>query len=126
MSCVGKYIVVAFSNPFQLTISSKIAEISGKKVVTLLSPERDIKEVLNQDANSGKKSQLDYVVEAVGIEFGPVEEFDDDSLDDEESAPIIQLANRIVEDAYGLGASDIHIEPQEKELAVRYRIDGVC
>ena len=126
VSCVGKYIVVAFSNPFELTISNMIAEISGKQVVTLLSPERDIKEVLNQDANSGKESQFDDVVEAVGIEFGPVEEFDDDSLDDEESAPIIQLANRIVEDAYGLGASDIHIEPQEKELVVRYRIDGVC
>ena len=126
VSCVGKYIVVAFSNPFELTISSKIAEISGKQVLTLLSPERDIKEVLNQDANSGKKSQFDDVVEAVGIEFGPVEEFYDDSLDDEESVPIIQLANRIVEDAYGLGASDIHIEPQEKELVVRYRIDGVC
>jgi len=126
VSCVGKYIVVAFSNPFELTISSKIAEISGKQVVTLLSPERDIKEVLNQDANSAKESQFDDVVEAVGIEFGPVEDLDDDSLDDEESAPIIQLANRIVEDAYGLGASDIHIEPQEKELVVRYRIDGVC
>ena len=126
VSCVGKYIVVAFSNPFELTISSKIAEISGKQVITLLSPERDIKEVLNQDANPAKESQFDDVVEAVGIEFGPVEDLDDDSLDDEESAPIIQLANRIVEDAYGLGASDIHIEPQEKELIVRYRIDGVC
>ncbi|HTB80461.1 MAG TPA: ATPase, T2SS/T4P/T4SS family, partial [Opitutaceae bacterium] len=47
-------------------------------------------------------------------------------LEDEESAPIIQLANRIIEDAYIAGASDIHIEPQEKDLMVRYRIDGVC
>lgn len=50
----------------------------------------------------------------------------DDLLDSEESAPIIQLANRIIEDAYISGASDIHIEPQEKELLVRYRIDGIC
>ena len=47
-------------------------------------------------------------------------------LSDEESAPVIQLANRIIEDAYVTGASDIHIEPQENELLVRYRIDGVC
>ncbi|MGA3007283.1 MAG: GspE/PulE family protein [Opitutaceae bacterium] len=47
-------------------------------------------------------------------------------LEDEDSAPIIQLANRIIEDAYIAGASDIHIEPQEKDLLVRYRIDGVC
>ena len=47
-------------------------------------------------------------------------------LENEESAPIVQLTNRIIEDAYVCGASDIHIEPQEKELIVRYRIDGLC
>ena len=47
-------------------------------------------------------------------------------LESEDSAPIIQLTNRIIEDAYICGASDIHIEPQEKELIVRYRIDGLC
>ncbi|MEO7413729.1 MAG: ATPase, T2SS/T4P/T4SS family, partial [Opitutaceae bacterium] len=47
-------------------------------------------------------------------------------LEKEDSAPIIQLTNRIVEDAYVSGASDIHIEPMEKELVIRYRIDGVC
>ena len=47
-------------------------------------------------------------------------------LENEDSAPIVQLANRIIEDAYISGASDIHIEPMEKELLVRYRIDGLC
>jgi len=45
---------------------------------------------------------------------------------EEESAPIVMLANRIIEDAYIQEASDIHIEPQENDLLVRYRIDGVC
>ncbi len=47
-------------------------------------------------------------------------------LESEESAPIVQLTNRIIEDAYVSGASDIHIEPMEKDLVVRYRIDGLC
>jgi len=47
-------------------------------------------------------------------------------LESEDSAPIVQLANRIIEDAYISGASDIHIEPQEHNLIVRYRIDGMC
>jgi type II secretory ATPase GspE/PulE/Tfp pilus assembly ATPase PilB-like protein len=47
-------------------------------------------------------------------------------LENEDSAPVIQLTNRIIEDAYICGASDIHIEPQEKELIIRYRIDGLC
>ena len=51
---------------------------------------------------------------------------DEDSLDDEGCAPIIQRVSRIIEEAHNLGASDIHIEPREKELVVPYRIDGVC
>ncbi len=47
-------------------------------------------------------------------------------LESEDSAPIIQLTNRIIEDAYISGASDIHIEPMEHDLLVRYRVDGVC
>ena len=42
----------------------------------------------------------------------------------EESGPIIRLANQLIEQAYAMGASDIHIEPWEKEVVVRYRIDG--
>ncbi len=49
-----------------------------------------------------------------------------EDLENEESAPVIQLTNRIIEDAYICGASDIHIEPQEKDLVIRYRIDGLC
>jgi type IV pilus assembly protein PilB len=49
-----------------------------------------------------------------------------EDLESEESAPIIQLTNRIIEDAYISGASDIHVEPMEKDLLIRYRIDGAC
>ncbi len=47
-------------------------------------------------------------------------------LEREDSAPMIQLINRIIEDAYVCGASDIHIEPTAKDLLIRYRIDGRC
>lgn len=122
----GKFIVVALANPFELTLTSRIAEISRKQVVALLAPESDIKEVLHQDPKR-EDTQFEDVVEAVGMEFEEGEiESDEDGLESEESAPIIQLANRIVEDAYYEGASDIHVEPREKELVIRYRIDGIC
>ena len=72
------------------------------------------------------------IADVIGAEFGIGGGSGDktgeggDGLDDEESVPVIQLANRIVEDAYVSGASDIHIEPQENDLIVRYRVDGVC
>jgi type IV pilus assembly protein PilB len=54
------------------------------------------------------------------------EEEDEEEAVNEASAPIIQLANFLVEDAHQHRASDIHIEPQGKQVCVRYRIDGVC
>ena len=74
---------------------------------------------------------ISEIADVIGAEFGVgggsgEKAGEGRDLDDEESAPVIQLANRIVEDAYVSGASDIHIEPQENELIVRYRVDGVC
>jgi type IV pilus assembly protein PilB len=53
------------------------------------------------------------------------ESIDVDEGANEESAPIIQLANRIIEDAYVQDASDIHVEPREYDTIVRYRVDGI-
>ena len=122
---VGDMLLVAFANPFEVTLPTKIQEMTGKPVVRLLAREKDIKDKFNkgQDRATG----FDDVVQQIGVEFG-VESDGELKEDDvtEESGPIIQLANRIIEDAYFSGTSDIHIEPQEKEIIVRNRIDGIC
>jgi type II secretory ATPase GspE/PulE/Tfp pilus assembly ATPase PilB-like protein len=68
------------------------------------------------------------VAEAINDVYAPgsMGEFNLADLETEDSAPLIQLTNRIIEDAFVSGASDIHIEPGEKDLFVRYRIDGLC
>jgi type IV pilus assembly protein PilB len=95
--------------------------MTGKPVVRLLAREKDIKEKFSK-GNAG----FEDVVMQIGAEYAEVEPEIGDGDVDEESGPIIQLANRIIEDAYFSGASDIHIEPQEKEIIVRNRVDGVC
>jgi type IV pilus assembly protein PilB len=128
VSTIGEFIVVAFANPFELTVSSQIQETTGKRVIPLLAREKEIRDKLAAGSGGGKNDQqFAEVVEAVGLEFEQGDaEISAEELEDEESAPIIQLANRIIEDAFQGGASDIHIEPGEKELVVRYRIDGNC
>ena len=70
---------------------------------------------------------IDEVADLIGSAYtGEGGEVKAADLESEDSAPIIQLTNRIIEDAYISGASDIHIEPMEKDLLVRYRIDGMC
>jgi type IV pilus assembly protein PilB len=67
------------------------------------------------------------VAELIGTAYSSTKgEVKAEDLESEDSGPIIQLANRIIEDAYISGASDIHVEPLEKELLIRYRIDGLC
>jgi type IV pilus assembly protein PilB len=123
---VGDTIIVALANPFELTVAAKIGELTGKRVVRLLSIEKDIRDKLASDANR-ESQQFDDVAGKIGLEFKEVEkELEAVDATSEESAPIIQMANRIIEDAYLSGASDIHIEPREKEVMVRYRIDGNC
>jgi len=122
---VGDFLLVAFSNPFELTIPTKIQEMTGKRVIRLLARDKDIREKFTK--GSERPAGFDDVVQQIGVEFGGdgESELKDEDVN-EESGPIIQLSNRIIEDAYYAGTSDIHIEPQEKEIIVRYRIDGMC
>jgi type IV pilus assembly protein PilB len=122
---VGDFLLVAFANPFEVTVPVKIQEMTGKKVIRLLGREKDIREKLNKSPEQ-QMAGFEDVVQKIGAEYGEVEVAAASDEVSEESGPIIQLANRIIEDAYFSGTSDIHVEPQEKEIVVRYRIDGVC
>jgi type II secretory ATPase GspE/PulE/Tfp pilus assembly ATPase PilB-like protein len=78
----------------------------------------------NDDVDIGSVTKVISDAYETDPESGEMKSVGD--LESEDSAPIIQLANRIIEDAYISGASDVHIEPMEKDLVVRYRIDGLC
>jgi type IV pilus assembly protein PilB len=121
---VGNFLLVVFANPFEVAVATKIQEMTGKKVVRLLGRDREIRDKFSKTQQI--EVQFTDVVEKIGIEFGAAEDLKEEDLASEESGPIIELANRIIEDAYFAGTSDIHIEPWEKDLVVRYRIDGVC
>ncbi len=122
---VGDFLLVAFANPFDTTVASKIQDKTGQRVVRLLGREADIRDKLKKDAVHDEV-QFSDVVDQLGVQFDEDEaEIKDEDLENEDSAPIIQLANRIIEDAYFAGTSDIHVEPWEKEIVIRYRIDGL-
>jgi type IV pilus assembly protein PilB len=120
-------LLVAFANPFEVTLPTKIQEMTGKRVVRLLAREKDIRDKFNKGQDRGGGGFEDVIMQ-IGAEYGEGHaegELKEEDVN-EESGPIIQLANRIIEDAYFAGTSDIHIEPQEKEIIVRNRIDGIC
>lgn len=122
---LGELLLVAFANPFDVSLPAKIQEQTGLKIVRLLAPEKDIREKFAK-GNEPQAEGFHDVVAQIGAEFGVVTDASEEELTDEESGPIIELANRVIEEAYYVGTSDIHIEPQEHDMVVRYRVDGIC
>jgi type IV pilus assembly protein PilB len=121
---VGDFLIVAFANPFEISLPAKIQEMTGMRVLRVLVREKDLRDKF---AITAQAAGFDDVVEQIGEEFGVKDtDIKEGEAVAEDSGPIIQLANRIIEDAFYVGTSDIHIEPWEKEVVVRYRIDGNC
>jgi len=118
---------IAISNPVDFDRIDNFrwaTKLEVDKIV--VSAESRIKKVI-EEYFKGDSTAIDEVAALVGSEYGDeVESVEMEEDLDEGSTPIVQLANRIIEDAYTRGASDIHIEPFEKEVLVRYRVDGVC
>lgn len=125
LGCVGGFIVIATSNPFDVKVINSVRKLSGMRVSVLLGLENTIKEILKVDDTERQPVGFGDVVEALGMDFDSDVDEISDNFSDEESAPVIQLANRIIEEAYFAGASDIHVEPFEAETRVRVRIDGI-
>jgi type II secretory ATPase GspE/PulE/Tfp pilus assembly ATPase PilB-like protein len=130
----GKAVSVLMANPldyakreaFQMATEYSIDEVR-------VAPATLIDALIRKffrDSKAGPESDVDIgsVAEAIQTAYSENagSEVTAAELENEESAPIVQLANRVIEDAYICGASDIHVEPMEKELVIRYRIDGLC
>ncbi len=115
----------AFSQVTELAID-EVRVVSATLFDALLK--RFFKENKTTSASVSDDVDISSVAEVISTAYSPDggAEVSAADLESEESAPIIQLTNRIIEDAYVSGASDIHIEPMEKDLLVRYRIDGLC
>ncbi len=128
MGPVGNHYVVALDDPFRVQLISELERKTRMKIHVLLALREDLLAVLEEEEGSNQRAEIGFrdVVDALGMEFEGKEDEFEDSFADEESAPVIQLANRMIEDAYYSGGSDIHIEPFENDTRVRVRVDGIC
>jgi type IV pilus assembly protein PilB len=109
---------------------------TGCRIAPLLAREAQIREAIDKYYGSHKELELQKVFDDLPVASEDPDNIqllaeEDLSLDSEalkqssEEAPIIRLVNFILVDSLRSGASDVHIEPYERELRVRFRIDGV-
>ena len=116
---------VAMADPMNILAMDDINIITGMQVVPILANAQDINAFLDKAFG---QQQAQNIVELYKREQGDnnkeAEKENNARREEIENAPIVVLINNIIEQAVRQRASDIHIEPMEKTVRVRYRIDG--
>ena len=121
-------LILAMSDPSNIFAIDDIKFLTGYNIEVVVASEEAIKEATERYYTTGPS--YEEVMEGfddADIEVGGGDE-DDNSVDLErsaEDAPVVKLVNLILVDAIKKGASDIHVEPYERDFRVRFRIDGV-
>ncbi len=121
-------VLVAMCQALELQALDDVSLLLKMPVEPVLSPEREILGALNRLYDTGSQSAAKVIQDLDAQTLGRLAhdlEGPQDILDHDAEAPIIQLVNLILSQAARDRASDIHIEPFERSLTVRYRIDGV-
>jgi len=124
----GSTLIVAMADPSNIFAIDDIKFLTGYNVEVVVASEQSIEQAVEKYYTSNVTFD-DVMIDFEDDEVDIVDaEEDINELDLEKSAgdaPVIKLVNLILLDAIRKGASDIHIEPFEKSLRVRYRIDGM-
>ncbi len=129
IASVGKYMTVALGDPFDLMTIDELQIMSGKEVTAVVVAEHEVEQVLTrifaQDSQGLDMEELmrdDSDVEV--LDDSEEDQSLDEMLESAEGAPVIRMVNMMLVEALRTDASDIHIEPMEKTVRLRYRIDG--
>ncbi len=133
----GATLTIAMSDPTNVFAMDDIKFMTGYNVEPVVAAESAIKNAIDRHYGSSHALELKKVMDEMA-ELGPSgDETNLELMEDEEEidlqklaasseeAPVVKLVNLILTDSIKRGASDIHIEPYEKDFRVRFRIDGV-
>lgn len=120
-------VIVAVSNPLDLEAMEEIHLFLGKEVLEVLALKSQIEEAIQTSYHQDQEAASDLIASLQNEEsITDLQEGEEyDLLDSKADSPVIQILNAILLEAIQQGASDIHFEPLENGLGVRYRIDGV-
>jgi type II secretory ATPase GspE/PulE/Tfp pilus assembly ATPase PilB-like protein/CheY-like chemotaxis protein len=123
------YLEVATANPFDIDAEKVLAFATGREVRMLLASPRRIRDKVDE-VYRGDNEVVTRLLEGIGSELEVKElaaEDDEAAISAEEASqrPIIRLVDMMLADGVSSRASDIHVEPIEGGVVVRYRIDGV-
>ncbi len=117
-------LLVAMSDPANIFAIDDLRIVTGYEVQPLVATESDLAAALSKLAQMDKS--VEQIVETAAEEGAEVTQGEDAEEEEEsDNAPVVKLVNLIITEGARERAGDIHIEPQEKDVRIRFRIDGV-
>ena len=134
LSRVGASLTIAMVDPTNVFAMDDIKFMTGFNIEPVVASESSIIEGIDKAYGTSKEEELEQVMQSMNDlgEGADVEvQAEEQELELKElekaadEAPIVKLVNLVLTDAVKRGASDIHMEPYEKEFRVRFRIDGI-
>src|ERR1700687_216650 len=118
---------IIMSDPTDFDTVQKLQFILNKDIQPVLAPREQIVEAINRHYGQTETESVDSMLAEftdTAIDFTETEQTSGVGYE-ESDAPVVKLVNLIIQEAVGLRASDVHIEPFADRVRVRYRIDGV-
>jgi len=132
ISRIEDVLTVAVSNPFDVVTLDHLRNTTGCELRLVLSLPEAIERALNRVYNPGA-AELEAVMDEMGeadIEVRSADDVDELDLEtlakDEGESPVVRFVNLVIYQAIKERVSDIHVEPFEKVVRVRFRSDGLC
>ena len=128
---LGNILTVAVSNPFNLAAIEDLEEYTTLTINPIFSPKENIEELFKfaysyREIDSSKGEASMSSLFEMGMQLvGDKDQNTEENYDLAHEAPIAKLVDTIIHQAISDGASDIHIEPEEKVVKIRFRIDGL-
>lgn len=122
------FLTIATNDPLNFACLEDVSMVTGLEIKTVLSPLSEIERAINRVYS---RRSADELMEDIRDEYGSKQEDTSAAVKEEEnmaervdSAPVVKLVSSLINDAFQMNASDIHIEPEENQTRVRFRVDG--
>lgn len=123
----GEIVVVAMHNPNNIEVLDKLRFMLNTEIKVVMAQVEAIQGAINRHYGQTETESVDTMISEfteTQIDFTATEAEAAIKGDDDDSAPIIRLCNLIIQEAMQMRASDIHVEPFEDRVRIRYRVDG--
>jgi type IV pilus assembly protein PilB len=128
---MGDHLTLAMADPLNIFVIDNVKSVTGLKITPILSGPTQIQQAIEKYYAHDSKETFDKIIKDIkeSEDLELIKDTDDlekVALDDiSQEAPMIKLTDTIVQQAVVAKASDVFIEPLEKNLRIRYRVDGV-